>query len=406
MNILVISHMYPSVADSMSGIFVHQQVKQLIREGHRVKVVSPKPFAPFPLKYLSSKWKGYSSIPVRDVIEGVEVYYPRNIEIPRGIMFSSSGMRMFAGIKKTVDIIHDNFKFDIIHAHVALPDGCAGMLAARKYKVPLIVTIHGQDMQYTIHENNKSREIIKNVINSSFKTIMVSKKLKGIALSELSIPENKIEVIGNGIDIGNLRDKGNVDNRLVEGYKGKRVILSASNLISLKGIDFNIKAVKKLSDKFKDMVYLIIGDGPERRNLENLACDLGISDKIEFLGQLPHEEVMKYMAICDIFSMPSWNEGFGMAYIEAMSSGKPIIACEGQGIQDVVTNGINGMLVKPKDVDSLAEAMEFLLAGEEERKKIGNLSRDIVLNEYTWVNNVNKTLKVYEEAIKLHNTSK
>lgn len=406
MNILVISHMYPSVADSMSGIFVHQQVKQLISEGHRVKVVSPKPFAPFPLKYLSSKWKGYSLIPDRDVIEGVEVFYPRNIEIPRGIMFSSSGMRMFVGIKKTLDKIHDNFEFDIIHAHVALPDGCAGMLAARKYKVPLIVTIHGQDMQYTIHENNKSREIIKNVINYSSKTIMVSKKLKGIALRELAVPENKVEVIGNGIDVGNLRDKVNVGNSYVEGYNGKMVILSASNLISLKGIDFNIKAVKELSDKFKDLVYLIIGDGPERRNLETLACDLGISDKVEFLGQLPHEEVMNYMAICDIFSMPSWNEGFGMAYIEAMSCGKPIIACEGQGIQDVVTNGINGMLVKPKDVDSLVKAMEFLLAGEEERSKIGNLSRDIVLKEYTWVNNVNKTLKVYEEAIKLHNMSK
>ncbi|MCU6396786.1 hypothetical protein KW820_22930, partial [Enterobacter quasiroggenkampii] len=94
MKVLVISHMYPNTMNEMAGIFVHKQVKALMNEGCEVKVVSPIPLAPFPLGLISSKWKKYSEIPKNRILEGVEIYHPRYLEFPKGILFSKSGYFM------------------------------------------------------------------------------------------------------------------------------------------------------------------------------------------------------------------------------------------------------------------------------------------------------------------------
>jgi glycosyltransferase involved in cell wall biosynthesis len=100
-------------------------------------------------------------------------------------------------------------------------------------------------------------------------------------------------------------------------------------LINIKGIDYNIKAIQALSKKYPFLNYKIVGDGVEKDRLARLANDLKMNEHIEFLGRKTHQEVMKYMAECDIFSLPSWNEAFGVVYIEAMAHGKPvIIACK------------------------------------------------------------------------------
>src|SRR3712207_4697101 len=123
MKVLVISHMYPSNFNHMSGIFVHQQVKALVENGCEVKVISPIPWTPFPLNKMSEKWRGYSNIPDKEVIDSIEVFYPRYLEFPRGIMFHKSGTSMAIAIGKIAKLIYKDFKFDIIHSNVALPDG-------------------------------------------------------------------------------------------------------------------------------------------------------------------------------------------------------------------------------------------------------------------------------------------
>jgi glycosyltransferase involved in cell wall biosynthesis len=107
--------------------------------------------------------------------------------------------------------------------------------------------------------------------------------------------------------------------------------------------------------------------------------------------------VMAHMRIANIFSLPSWNEAFGMVYIEAMMHGKPVIACQGEGIQDVIENNINGLLVKPKDVESLVKAMEYLLENPHKAQEIGERSKKLVLEDYTWEKNAQSYRKIYEE---------
>jgi len=411
MKVLVISHMYPSSFNEVGGIFVHEQVKALAAKGVEIQVVSPVPWTPFPINYLTSKWKNYSAIPERSIWEGITVWYPRYVTFPRAWFFASSGQRMYLGIKELVAKIYQKFKFDLIHTHVALPDGYAGMKIAQKYKKPLIVNIHGQDFQQTIFKSKKCKKNIEKVINYSTKTIAVSKKLKKVGEKYLEVNKDKIIVVPNGINMEvnkdkiivvpngiNMRDIYTGKNKNIQEYNGKKVILSVSHLIKTKGIDLNLKAIDKLKQKYPDIIYLIIGKGKEKKDLKKLVNKLNLQNMVIFIGEVSHYEVMEYMASCDIFSLPSWNEGFGVVYIEAMAQGKPVIGCQGEGIEDFVEHGITGMLVKPKDVDSLVGALDFLLSRPSEAQDIGKRARGLVLKKYTWEKNAEKTIEVYREV--------
>jgi len=396
MKILVITHMYPSTFNEIGGIFVHEQVKALVSKGVKVQVVSPVPWTPFPINCLSSKWKNYSSIPERTVYEGINVWYPRYLVFPRYWFFASSGQRMYLGIKEIVAKICQEFQFDLIHAHVALPDGYAAIKLKQIYRKPVIVIIHGQDLYVTFYRNKRCKIALFNVYKKVDRIILVSKKLKEISDNNVGFA-NKSTVISNGVAVSNILKEKNII--LGESTLDSRIILSVSYLITRKAIDFNLKAIAQLINKYPNLKYLIIGNGPEMRHLKELSNNLRINKHVEFLGQLSHENVLVYMAKADIFSLPSWDEAFGVVYIEAMAQGTPVIGCQGEGIEDFVEHGITGMLVKPKDVDSLVKAMDYLLSNPDEAQAIGKRARKLVLENYTWEKNAEKTIDVYREVL-------
>ncbi len=385
--------MYPSSYSEVNGRFVHDQAKALVQKGIDVQVISPVPRAPFPLNRMSAAWKGYHNIPNKDVYDGIDVWYPRILSFPRALFFASSGWRMYWGITKIVATIYDEFKFDLIHAHTALPDGFAALKLQNKYNKPIIVTIHGQDLQHTIYQNAACRQNISYVLNSASMIICVSSKLYNISNKYMS-RRNKMAIVSNGTDIQEYLP------RPVEYIKqqGCRImLLSVSSLDKSKGIDLNLYAFQKLYKNYSALRYVVIGAGPEELSLRKLARKLGIEKHVEFLGCQPHNRVMDYMGMCDIFTLPSWNEGFGIVYLEAMVSCRPVIGCQGEGIEDFVEHGKTGLLVKPKDVNSLVAALDFLLSHPVEASAMGKQARQRVLESYTWENNAETMSRVYEE---------
>jgi glycosyltransferase involved in cell wall biosynthesis len=382
--------MYPSSHSSVLGIFVHKQVQKLIEEGCKVRVVCPVPYVPS-IFSISKKLKAYANIPRTMVLDGVEIYYPRYIEFPRGFLLEYSGFFMYLGIKRLVNRIYKNFKFEVIHAHTAIPVGFSSMLLSNKYKIPFVVTIHGQDFQYTIKKNSACRNNVKKVLEKANKIITVSNKLKNIIEDKKIL--DKTVVINNGINPEEYINNENVE------LKGDKIILSVSSLIKTKGIDLNIRAMDILIKKYPYIKYYIIGDGEEDRNLKKLVNELSLEENVVFLGKLPHSEVIKYMPKCDIFSLPSWQEGFGIVYIEAMTNGVPVIGVKGQGIEDVIVDKKNGFLVDPHSVEELVKIIEYILINKEKAKYIGEDGRRTVLNEYTWLRNAQKTINIYKEVV-------
>lgn len=383
MNVLIISHMYPNSFNENNGIFVHKQVKSMREEfpDINVKVVSPVPYTPFILTLFSTKYKKYYDIPRKAILDGIEVYYPRAIFLPRNIDFKSEGHKVYRGIKKTVRDIYKDFKFDIIHAHVALPDGYGAMLLNESYNKPLFVTIHGQDMNYTVNFSEECKKRVMEVLDTSYKSIFVSNKLKKDALKYSNLGENYV-VIPNGVDEKDILVEKN--DQIEEEFKNKRYILTAGNLIQTKGINYAIEAFARIHKQYEDLVLVIIGQGQERENLEELARNKGIEDKVIFKGKLPHKELMQYMKECYFFILPSYKEGFGVVYIEAMAQGKVVIGCRGQGIEDVIENMVDGILVNPKDVDDLTVKMEYVINNDDSRFNMELLAKDKIITKYTW----------------------
>lgn len=392
MKILVISHMYPSTFNDVAGIFVHEQVKALVKQGCEVRVISPVPWAPFPLNKLTGKWKAYYAIPAKLILDGVTVYYPRYTAFPKDLLFASSGERAYRRFKNLVGEIYRGFQFDLIHAHVALPSGFAAALLAKDYRTPMVVTIHGQDLYRTIHKDSVHKKAIADVFANADKVITVSTKLKDIAVNELGFAD-KIAVIGNGVSLDGF-DEG-IKTQPVDGT----TILSASYLIPRKGIEYNIKAVANLVEKHPGITYRIVGDGPEMGRLKGLASSLGLDGRVEFLGRSSHRDVLQEMSRADVFSLPSWNEAFGVVYVEAMALGKPVVACRGEGIEDVARHGATCLLAEPQDVDSLTQALDYLLSHPEEARAMGARARELVLTNYTWEKIAERMIELYEEVL-------
>ena len=396
MKILICSHLYPNTMNPVYGIFVHEQVQELVRQGCEVRVVSPVPWSPVPVRWLKDKWEAYARIPLRTVLDKIEVYHPRYVSFPRAYFFEHSGWFYYLGIRNTIDKIHQEFPFDIIHAHVALPDGYGTLLTNRTYRKPLVVTIHGLDMATTIHRNDGCKQCILEVLEAASKVICVSRKLRKQCL-EVYDDEKKFEVVSNGISPDKILE---TPGHLREEYEGKKVLLTVGWLYKLKGHDYVIRSLPEIIERFPELVYLIVGSGPEEDHLKRLVDQLRLNDYVKFCGRKDYNTVMEYMSICDLFVMPSWDEGFGIVYLEAMAHGKPVIACRGQGIEDVIVDGEMGLLVKPKDPQSLKEAMIKLLADRQLAEGMGRRGKQVMLSDFTWKKSAQKLLEIYEEVLK------
>jgi len=395
--------MYPSNVHETYGIFVHEQVKALVREGCRVKVISTVPATPFPLPLLKAKWRDYARIPARDRIEGIDVYYPRYLEIPGSLMLESSGLRMYRAFAKLVRALATEFPFDVIHAHVALPDGQAGVLLKREYRKPLVITVHGQDFQTTLNREERVRNSLVEVLREADRIITVSTKLKNLVRDQDFY--SKITVINNGIDEQYIPDSIprplSVRQAASGGWKtgeerGEIRVLSVSNLKKTKGVDLTIQALATLVSRYPNLQLRVVGDGEERENLERLARELKVERHVTFLGKLPHAAVIEEMAKAEIFCLPSWQEGFGVVYIEAMAQGVPVIGVKGEGIEDAVIHQENGLLVAPQSVEEVASALDYLLADPERARMIGENGHRTVKNAFTWGHNARKTVAVYQ----------
>jgi len=142
---------------------------------------------------------------------------------------------------------------------------------------------------------------------------------------------------------------------------------------------------------------LLAGDGPDRRSLERLATRLGLVDRVEFTGELPHDQVPQALARMDVFAMPSTWEGFGVAALEAAAMELPVVASNVHGIPDVVENGLTGILIPPKDVRALSRALLRLLRDPDERRRMGRAGRDMVAARYDWSANARQMQALYSD---------
>jgi teichuronic acid biosynthesis glycosyltransferase TuaC len=180
-------------------------------------------------------------------------------------------------------------------------------------------------------------------------------------------------------------------------------VLCVGNLIPITGHDLLLRTFAaiqgRLSANSPALSLELIGDGPERPRLEQLAQELGIEAKVHFRGRQSRREVADAVRRATVFAMPSRYEGLGCVYLEAMSAGKPVVACQGQGIEEVIRPAVNGCLIAPDDLQGLSETLAALLQQMELRQKIGQAARRTVLQGFTLQQQAERLVTLYRECL-------
>lgn len=185
------------------------------------------------------------------------------------------------------------------------------------------------------------------------------------------------------------------DNSLKEKYSDKLIVTYIGRLISGKGIIDLVKSIPKIDHQ--NFILLVIGDGPEEERLKKMAKDLGIENKIEFLGAKPFNKVLGILKISDIFVNPSYNEGLPTTVLEAGVCKCAIVATDVGGTREIVTHKKSGLLIEPRDENNIAKSIEMLLRDEQKRKSFGESAYQEIFERFNWEKSVNQYIEQIEK---------
>lgn len=261
---------------------------------------------------------------------------------------------------KLVDVArYENL--DLLHVHYAVPHAAVAYTAKKilltkgKY-LPVVTTLHGTDI--TLVGNDRSfKSVVEFSINKSDGVTSVSNYLREETLSTFKI-EKEIEVIYNFIDFSRFERKNKEHFRNLLAPEGEAILMHTSNFRKVKRIEDTIQVLKRIRER-KKAILVLVGDGPERPRLESLARKEGLQSCVRFLGK--QEAVEELLSIADIFLLPSENESFGLAALEAMACEVPVISSNVGGLPEVNIHGKTGYLCEVGDVDCMAEyALDLL----------------------------------------------
>jgi glycosyltransferase involved in cell wall biosynthesis len=205
------------------------------------------------------------------------------------------------------------------------------------------------------------------------RALPVSTPMKKIAM-KLGLPGDRATVIHGPVGIDTEALKETVKQQpFTEKYS--RSLVYVGNLTAPKRAETIIRAMQKVTEMYADCRLVLIGDGNLRPALEALADELGLKKHVHFCGALPHEEVLKMLQWADVFVHCSDHEGLGMAIMEAMGAGLPVVASQVGGVSDLVREGETGFMIPPDDVEKYAEKILLVLENDQLRKKLGSNAR-------------------------------
>ncbi|MBR4039155.1 MAG: glycosyltransferase [Clostridia bacterium] len=368
--------------------YVHEQAKALQARGHEVVVISCMGVLPMMKRLRPKLYEVNERTPEQAVIDGIRVYYPRCLTLGnKGEKLLGGRLLAWAALP-IAKRLHRERPFDIVHAHMLPRDGHAGLLAARALGVPLALTVHGTDIFHyfipgqTPWARNQmiAREADALMAVSSLLMSRVEPYRGGGRISR---------IVPNGVDLSLVPEK-------TENVP--RAVISVGTLKARKCMDRTLEAFARLSDEYPDASLTIVGIGEMERQLRDRIRELGLESRVTLTGGLPHEQVMERMAKSDLFVLPSWGEGYGIVYIEAMAAGCIAVGAKDEGIGDTITDGENGFLVPAGDIEAIERVMREVFACPEKYETLRRKGRRDA-RELTWARNAQTVEVIYREAI-------
>ncbi|HUK20959.1 MAG TPA: glycosyltransferase [Gemmatimonadales bacterium] len=378
MRIAAVSPNLPSPAMPLRGVRHDEQLRGFAAAGHQVRGIVPLPW---------SIRSGFGGIRVPTVERDTHfaVTHPRYARLPvvwRGgpierslfVRAATAGLDAWAG----------SAPIDVVLLHSALlPGGLVGRRRGTRY----VVSLYDHEIYDLAPASIRSRQMIAETLSTADCAVYLSQALRreGIALAG---PHRSL-VIPLGIEAAD---------GLVAEWPDQFTICSVARLIPRKRIDRLIKAFARLTAEHPRARLVIVGDGPERGRLERLVAALGVKPKVEFTGALDARTTRERMARASVMALPSVRESLGAVYLEAMSLGVPSLGTRGEGIEEHITHGKNGILVPPDDDDALLIELRALAGDSGYARRLGEAGkRYFASGPFSWQANVDSFLDLFRE---------
>jgi len=383
-KILVLSHLFPNNIENSKGIFVYDQVRKLSKFND-IKVISPIIW--IPSRYLFGDLGKLTKVNNKMSVNSIDVHYPRYFAIP--LRIPSKILMWLAGLLYTVYVLFEvikikgKFNFDIIHSHFAFPDGFSSVILGRIFKKPVVVTVHGSDINLYTEKKNHLKPMVIYALKNASHIVVVSTALKD-KIIKLGINTSKISVIPNGYDPELFKPIDKYEaRRSLELPTEKKILLFVGNIYPVKGVSYLIEAMKIISERSNDIMLILVGEGYLKPQLQSTVKEYGLSNKVIFAGSQPHERIPLWMNACDLLVLPSLSEGFGAVLIEAAACGKPIVASDIGGIPEA-SNKFGRRLVPPKNPHALANSILEALDSNFDSGNIIRENKKFDFNNIVW----------------------
>jgi N-acetyl-alpha-D-glucosaminyl L-malate synthase BshA len=294
---------------------------------------------------------------------------------------------------KLAEVIEE-CNIDVIHAHYAIPHATAAILARDMVQCPLrpvvVTTLHGTDVTLVGLDRAYLRTT-QYAIEHSDAVTAVSRFLADYTVQEMDVRRDDIMVVPNMVDAERFQPQGDSQLRQRYAQPDEKLLVHVSNFRAVKRPLDVIKTFAQVNQSLAARL-LMIGDGPERQDAMQLASELGVSGRVSFLGSFPRIE--EILSVCDLFLLPSSKESFGLAALEAMSSGVPVIASNTGGLPEVVIDGETGYLCAVGDTETMGRKAVQLLRDPELHQRMKQQARARAMTCF----NQQQVIPLYQQA--------
>ena len=387
MRILSLSTLYPSDAQPNFGVFVERQMQAVVQRGDaELLLINPIGLPPWPMS-LHPRYRSLSRLPAEELRGGVSVLRPRFRLLP-GIGGRFNPGAIVQAVLPLARRIHAEHPFDLVDAQFFYPDGPAAARIASALGLPLSIKARGADIHHWGTQPGTARLLLA-AGRQAAGMLAVS---HGIAddMAALGLPRERITLHRTGLDRSRFRPLDRTAARAKFGFAPEVTLLATVGaLIPRKGQAYVIDALPHLPSA----ELALAGAGPDEAMLRSRAAQLGVADRVHFLGALPHAELPELLSAANIFVMPSFSEGLANAWIEALACGVPVVTTPIAGALELITDTDYGRFAG-RDGREIAEAVSTLLQAPPPRDAVVRATEG-----YSWEENAAQLVAYWARLI-------
>lgn len=354
MRWITFSSLFPNAVFPERGVFVRERLRAVLRRARgQAVVVAPVPW--FPPLIGFGGWSRWARVPRFERAAGLQVYHPRYPLAPK-VSTSFHPLLLQAGAARTVGRLAPGAC--LLDAHYLYPDGVAAVRIGRRLRLPVVLTARGSDVN-VLGRLAAPRRWIRRSLPRAAAVIAVSGDLRRRLAEQAEFPEERIELVPNGIDRAAFHPDDRAAARAACGLPlDERILLAAGNLVPPKRFDLLLEALARLEPAQRPLL-VCVGDGPDRSRLERRARRAGIRDRVRFVGRQAHPAMPRWYAAADAFALASDAEGNPNVLLEAIACGIPVLASSVGGVPEIVDAEV-GHLVAPNTPEAFARGIQEL----------------------------------------------